>query len=83
MVKTLPIFLSALAVMSPMAQVFACTPGLDYCGWVLDRYGGQVWKEKGLRLNGLFHCTSENEAKMFKVCAFSCREGGTGKSDYC
>lgn len=41
MVKILPIFLSTLAVMSPMAQVFACTPGLDYCGWVLDKYGGQ------------------------------------------
>ncbi|KAG5955390.1 hypothetical protein E4U30_001169 [Claviceps sp. LM220 group G6] len=83
MVKTLPIFLATLAVMDPMAQVLACQPGLDYCGWVLDKYGGQVWKEKGLRLNGVFRCISKNEAKMYQVCTFGCVNGGTGKSDHC
>ncbi|KAG6224332.1 hypothetical protein E4U34_000434 [Claviceps purpurea] len=39
MVKVLSIFLATLAAISPVVQAGACTPGLQYCGSTLTRYG--------------------------------------------
>ncbi|KAG6072379.1 hypothetical protein E4U16_005373 [Claviceps sp. LM84 group G4] len=46
MVKILPFFLTTLAAISPVAQAAAakpatCTPGLDYCGWLLIKSKGR------------------------------------------
>ncbi|KAG6033782.1 hypothetical protein E4U19_006214 [Claviceps sp. Clav32 group G5] len=46
MVKILPFFLTTLAAISPVVQAAAakpatCTPGLDYCGWLLIKSKGR------------------------------------------
>ncbi|KAG5975927.1 hypothetical protein E4U56_002966 [Claviceps arundinis] len=46
MVKILPFFLTTLAAIGPVAQAASCTPGLDYCGWVLLDHGGDRRSKK-------------------------------------
>ncbi|KAG6166456.1 hypothetical protein E4U51_003554 [Claviceps purpurea] len=78
MVKISSIFITTLAAISPVVQA-GCTPGLNYCGWNLRKYGGY----DGLTLGAVYHCSSGGVVTKMEFCETGCADGGTGKNDHC
>ncbi|KAG6133994.1 hypothetical protein E4U38_002601 [Claviceps purpurea] len=83
MANILSILIATLAVVSPVVQAGACTPGLDYCGQTLKTYGYPG--AQSLSSNALYRCQSNGSVKKLKECGFRqfCIDGGSGRSDLC
>ncbi|KAG6249673.1 hypothetical protein E4U23_001985 [Claviceps purpurea] len=88
MVKISSIFITLLAAISPVVQA-GCTPGLNYCGWNLRKYGGTntnmlpILGYDGLTLGAVYHCSSGGVVTKMEFCETGCADGGTGMNDHC
>ncbi|KAG6022810.1 hypothetical protein E4U19_004754 [Claviceps sp. Clav32 group G5] len=83
MAKILSILIATLAVVSPVAQAGACTPGLKYCGHTLQTYGYSG--AQGLDSDTLYQCQSGGSVVKAVKCPFPfrCVDLGGGNSDDC
>ncbi|KAG6074612.1 hypothetical protein E4U31_004372 [Claviceps sp. LM219 group G6] len=81
MANILSILIATLAVVGPVAQAGACTPGLHYCGHTLRTYGYPG--AQSLSSNNLYECQSDGSLGDLGECLFPCVDGGGGRSDFC
>ncbi|KAG6161384.1 hypothetical protein E4U24_005986 [Claviceps purpurea] len=80
MVKILSIFVATLAAISPVVQAGACTPGLQYCGSTLTRYGvKQAWE---VIADALYSCQRGGTVALVSTC-IDCQDKGAGRNDLC
>ncbi|KAG6084523.1 hypothetical protein E4U30_006827 [Claviceps sp. LM220 group G6] len=80
MVKILSVFMATLAAISPVAQAGGCTPGLNYCGSTLIKYG--VKKPTEVVPDFSYHCQPDGTVKFNHKCDY-CVEKGAGQNDLC
>ncbi|KAJ9205078.1 hypothetical protein DTO164E3_1701 [Paecilomyces variotii] len=97
MVKIAVIPLAALAAFAPLVAANNCKTGLNYCGYNLlniGNYGAQINEalenahqptDDAHIHESLFHCNGgENGDITFQTyCTSGCKDGGSGRSDYC
>ncbi|KAG6297240.1 hypothetical protein E4U09_001429 [Claviceps aff. purpurea] len=85
MLRIASVFIAALAAIGPVVQAAStCTPGLDYCGFTLERNGWSSGSPiDGLVSHELYHCVFSGGVAPIRYCDNKCRDGGNGKSDYC
>ncbi|KAG6137000.1 hypothetical protein E4U38_001149 [Claviceps purpurea] len=83
MANILSILIATLAVVSPVVQAGACTPGRKYCGHTLMVYGYPG--AKSLNANFLYRCQSDGSVKKLHTCSWGmpCMDGGGGNDDFC
>ncbi|KAG6223008.1 hypothetical protein E4U25_000340 [Claviceps purpurea] len=83
MANILSILIATLAVVSPVVQAGACTPGLTYCGHTLKTYGYPGAQSLGS--DTLYQCQSDGSVKNLNTCFYPlhCRDGGGGNDDFC
>ncbi|KAM0384927.1 hypothetical protein ACHAQC_011890 [Fusarium culmorum] len=92
--KPTTLLVAAAAVFSSAAEARACTEGLSYCGWNLLKVGNyrdEIVAEltrNGKPINNayigesLFNCHSDGWITYKTYCGV-CKDGHSGKSDYC
>ncbi|EAW13739.1 uncharacterized protein ACLA_044590 [Aspergillus clavatus NRRL 1] len=97
MVKVAILPLTLLAALAPFAAADNCKTGLNYCGYNLlniGNYGAQVNEalvaahqstDDGHIRESLFQCNggSNGDITFITYCGGGCRDGGSGRSDYC
>ncbi|KAG6214941.1 hypothetical protein E4U34_005905 [Claviceps purpurea] len=83
MANILSILIATLAVVSPVVQAGACTPGLTYCGHTLMTYGYPG--AQNLNYKTLYRCLSGGSVEILNTCSWGmrCMDGGGGKDDFC
>ncbi|KAG6142439.1 hypothetical protein E4U35_000680 [Claviceps purpurea] len=81
MVQILPLVITALVAMSPVAQAAGCVNGRIYCGHTLQTYGYEG--AASLVPSTLYQCGTAGSLTRLRNCTRACVDGGAGKHDFC